>query len=235
MNKQLTKEQIESLHEFCEKHYVPYYDLQVELVDHLASAIESQWETEPELGFEKALNKTYSKFGVIGFSKVRMEREKELLKKYRRLMWRYVGQYYKLPKIILTIALSFLLFMVFRSTQKDASIILVYFAGIFLFHIAYYAYFFPKYYKIKPVSGKKFLVSNILKNMQAELYSLPLLLFNLSMFLRYHINHEFNFWIEIISSALMIGSLFMFFAFYIYTPGKIKKHFEEQFPQFVKD
>jgi hypothetical protein len=72
MNKQLTEAQIESLHMFCEFHGVKYYDVQVELVDHLASAIENRWENEPNIGFEQALNDVYSAFGVGGFSKVRM-------------------------------------------------------------------------------------------------------------------------------------------------------------------
>ena len=38
----LTDEQIAALFAFCEKHLVRHYDLQVELVDHLANAIETK-------------------------------------------------------------------------------------------------------------------------------------------------------------------------------------------------
>lgn len=40
MNKQLTEEQIADLFLFCEENGVRYYEVQIELVDHLASAIE---------------------------------------------------------------------------------------------------------------------------------------------------------------------------------------------------
>jgi hypothetical protein len=146
MRKQLTQPEIDQLFSFCEKHYVPYYDVQVELVDHLASAIENNWEKTPELSFEKALNDTFKEFGILGFSKIRMTRANELQKKYERMLWQYVGQFYKLPKIILTLALSFMLFLLFRSTERDSAIVIVYISTLFLFFILYYSHVYPKYY-----------------------------------------------------------------------------------------
>lgn len=53
----LTNEQIQSLFTFCEKHFVKYYDVQVELVDHLANAVELEMQTNPKYSFERALEK----------------------------------------------------------------------------------------------------------------------------------------------------------------------------------
>ena len=39
----LTKEQIQQLYKFTRQHYVEYYDVQTELVDHLANDIEQIW------------------------------------------------------------------------------------------------------------------------------------------------------------------------------------------------
>ncbi len=69
MSRKITKEENEKLFEFCKRHYVYHYDLQIELVDHLASAIEEQWKTDSELGFDEALKKSFGKFGISGFSK----------------------------------------------------------------------------------------------------------------------------------------------------------------------
>jgi hypothetical protein len=41
---QLTTSQIDQLFTFTRQHYVEWYDLQSELVDHLANSIEAQWE-----------------------------------------------------------------------------------------------------------------------------------------------------------------------------------------------
>ncbi len=50
----LTKLEIDHLYQFTRQHYVLHYDLQTELVDHMANAIETIWETQPDLSFEKA-------------------------------------------------------------------------------------------------------------------------------------------------------------------------------------
>ena len=44
----LTTEQIDQLYRFTRQHYVEWYDLQTELVDHLANAIEEQWQENPK-------------------------------------------------------------------------------------------------------------------------------------------------------------------------------------------
>lgn len=43
----LNESQIEELYDFTRKHFVEYYDLQIELVDHLANGIESKWQENP--------------------------------------------------------------------------------------------------------------------------------------------------------------------------------------------
>ena len=52
----LTPEQIDRLYQFTRQHYVEWYDLQTELVDHLANSIEAQWQENPKKNsFEDAL------------------------------------------------------------------------------------------------------------------------------------------------------------------------------------
>jgi len=43
----MTEEQIQKLYLFASQHFVKRYDLQTELVDHLANGIELQWEEQP--------------------------------------------------------------------------------------------------------------------------------------------------------------------------------------------
>ena len=77
----LSAEQIERLYQFTRQHYVEYYDLQTELVDHLANAIEEQWQKNPKLSFEEALQIEFKKFGVFGFMEV-VEKRQVALNKY---------------------------------------------------------------------------------------------------------------------------------------------------------
>ncbi len=74
--KKLSATHIEQLYAFTRAHFVDYYDVQTELVDHLANGIEAQWAANPDLDFEQALDIEFKKFGVFGFLEVVEEREK---------------------------------------------------------------------------------------------------------------------------------------------------------------
>ncbi len=101
----LTKTQIQQLYTFTQKHYVDWYDVQTELVDHLANGIEEHLELNPNTTFESALNSEFKKFGIMGFNDVIEEKTKALNKHYRKLVWMYFRAFFKLPKIVLTLFL----------------------------------------------------------------------------------------------------------------------------------
>lgn len=105
----LTKEQIQHLYNFCEKKSVRYYDLQVELVDHLAEAIEECMNQQPHIDFETALAQVYKGFGIFGFAHVVQEKTIAIAKKKSKRRWEYFKTYISYPKIVFTIALSLLL------------------------------------------------------------------------------------------------------------------------------
>ena len=74
----LTPEQIDRLYQFTRQHYVEWYDLQTELVDHLANAIEQQWQENPKISFEDALQLEPTKLGASGFMAVVATRQSAL-------------------------------------------------------------------------------------------------------------------------------------------------------------
>lgn len=47
----LSSKHIDQLYKFTSAHFVEWYDLQTELVDHLANDIEDIWEKDPKLSF----------------------------------------------------------------------------------------------------------------------------------------------------------------------------------------
>ena len=98
----LTEEQVQRLFEFCVKHHVHHYDVQVELVDHLANAIEEKMSADPKLDFDAALASVYASFGILGFSQVVNANAESLAKKYRREKWKLFFSYFSWPKIALT-------------------------------------------------------------------------------------------------------------------------------------
>lgn len=96
----LSAAQIERLYVFTRQHYVEYYDLQTELVDHLANAIEAQWETNPKLTFEEALQIEFKKFGVFGFMEVVDKRKGVLHRKYNKMVLSELKTFFSIPKIV---------------------------------------------------------------------------------------------------------------------------------------
>lgn len=98
--RKLTKSEIEQLYQFTRKHYVEYYDIQTELVDHLATGMEKNWEDEPNLDFKENLNKEFKKFGVFGFSDIVSEKTKQMEKRYWKLLGIRLKDFVLQPKIL---------------------------------------------------------------------------------------------------------------------------------------
>ncbi|GGH37979.1 hypothetical protein IA57_05150 [Mangrovimonas yunxiaonensis] len=129
----ITKQHIERLYKFTRQHYVEYYDLQTELVDHMANDIETIWEASPHLSFEEARDKAFKKFGVFGFMEVVEAREKAMNKKYFKLLLSYAKDWFRLPQILLTIGLLLGFYTLLRTAF--GSVIL----GVMLFVITVYS------------------------------------------------------------------------------------------------
>ena len=115
----LSSEQIERLYLFTRQHYVEYYDLQTELVDHLANAIEEQWQQNPKLSFEEALQIEFKKFGVFGFMDVVEQRQSALNKKYNKLVLNELKTFFSVPKIIGTISAIGIVFYLMKQLQGE--------------------------------------------------------------------------------------------------------------------
>jgi hypothetical protein len=115
----LSAAQIERLYAFTRQHYVEYYDLQTELVDHLANAIEAQWEANPKLTFEEALQVEFKKFGVFGFMDVVDKRRGALNTKYNKLVLQHLKTFFSIPKIIGTFTAIGIVFWILAALQRD--------------------------------------------------------------------------------------------------------------------
>lgn len=101
----LTNEQIQHLFAFTKKKYVRYYDVQAELVDHLAERIEEEITANPQLSYENALAKVYAEFGIFGFAKIVQQKEAEVLRSARRLWFNELLTFFTWPKITFVLAL----------------------------------------------------------------------------------------------------------------------------------
>ena len=165
----INETQTERLYRFTREHFVEYYDLQTELVDHLAQGIEAQWKENPELDFEDALQKEFKKFGIFGFSDVIEERQMAMSKRYNTFIWRHFKEYFRLPKIILTISAIFVLFAAFIQMTKYREFV---FFTIWIFYALFYFLGYRKSLKIhKP--NKKWMMAEMIHQYGSSMSIIP--------------------------------------------------------------
>ncbi|MGR3811862.1 hypothetical protein [Jiulongibacter sp. NS-SX5] len=101
----LNETQIQDLFHFTERHYVEHYDVQVEIVDHLASAIEERLEKNPNQVYEQVLDDVYQSFGPMGLSGFVDSMEKRVYERGRREALKEFKSFFTIPKIFLTLIL----------------------------------------------------------------------------------------------------------------------------------
>ena len=106
---QLTRDQVQQLFEFTEKKFVKYYDLQVELVDHLAERIEEKMNADASLDFDKAVQTVYKDFGIFGFSKIVQEKSEQLRKQNNKRLYNEIKNLFRLPEVIFSAVLGLLI------------------------------------------------------------------------------------------------------------------------------
>ncbi|WP_339752719.1 hypothetical protein [uncultured Winogradskyella sp.] len=224
----LTKPQIHQLYTFTQKHYVDWYDVQTELVDHLANGIESHLEQKPNATFESALNTEFKKFGIMGFSDVIEEKTKALNKRYRKLVWKYFIGFFKLPKIILTLFLVwgyYQLLIVFPSRLW-----LVAPTAVLLFVIPVWKIFqqSQKINQIKKQTNKKWLFDNISLQLGGFIHFLQIILQVGFLYSDGIWSNTANF---IFSFSIVLFSLALYVAIYIVSP-KLRKEMAKQHPEY---
>lgn len=237
--RKLIPNEIEGLFIFCRKHKIKYYDVQLELVDHLATSIEEIWKSQPEILFQDALTKIYLSFGVNGFQKVEKTKKRELRKKYNRLIWNYLIQFYRLPKIIFTVFLVVTLFFVFKSVSDLAMFNVAFLAFSFFALLTYYTINYRRKIKIDLTQKKSFLLLDYSNTMAVSMigsiflpFDVVLLATSFPNILGYQIPPS-NLTYLVLSFFYVLALLIVWVS-WVYIPQRIKADFIREYPQFVK-
>jgi hypothetical protein len=243
MSNQITPEQTKQLFQFCRQHQVYHYDVQIELVDHLAWAIEEQWEENPELSFDSAVKQSFEKFGENGFRKIYETRKKELNKKYSRLHLQYFYKFFRLPNILMTVVLTYVVFILINLIGNTKTIHSICFAFVILTLAFYYLFWFPKRGKINTKNDTKFLLLDVLNMRYKQFWlcaAMPLNICNIVFFDIFPQWSSFSF-NSFRTQLLILGISFsmvcfeiLAYSYSVYASQKIKDYFIKQYPEFVK-
>ena len=228
----LTTSQIDQLFTFTRQHFVEYYDLQTELVDHLANAIEAQIQENPKLTFDQALNIEFKKFGVFGFMDVVESRQAALGKKYNAIVWLHFKTFFAVPKIVLTVAMI----SVFYTILKVITIKEYVFMGFYMVLIAamfYEIYKSHKTRKNKKRTGEKRWLFEEIISQYGNFAGIIIFPFNM---MTQTFNHSDSllsndFGIMAVSFFLVSLSLFLFIIFKI-IPAKAEAYLQATYPEY---
>ncbi|MEM1124417.1 MAG: hypothetical protein AAGJ18_28520 [Bacteroidota bacterium] len=138
--KELSKRDIQQLFDFTQQHRVRHLDVQIELVDHLASAIEVKITQNPNLSFQEALDQTYAEFGIFGFGKLEQEKQDAVEKQILRNVRNYVQSFLTPPRIFLTLLAMWLVYQLLDKVPNPLFFTQMLFGGLFLAGILIYYY-----------------------------------------------------------------------------------------------
>ncbi len=143
----LSESQIDQLFLFTKKKFVHWYDLQIEIVDHLATCIEEAMTADATLSFDSALEGVYKKFGIFGFAKIVQERQLNLEKSIKLKWWEEFRKIFRWPNFMLLfgiVELSYLL-----ATHVERPTLYYYFLICYSPFFLYYYFTFHKDTKIR--------------------------------------------------------------------------------------
>ncbi len=117
-------EKINIIKTYLHKNGVKYYDIQAELIDHFATAIEREQQSNAKLSFKEALHTAHKKFGgKEGFRKFLEKAQESVNKK----TWSMVGQtllrFLTLPYLLLTLSIALAWYVAFNNFTFRADIV----------------------------------------------------------------------------------------------------------------
>lgn len=224
----VNQEQIEDLYAFTRKHFVEWYDVQTEIVDHLANGVEAQWQENPHLNFDEALKNEFKKFGIFGFSGIVEEKTNALEKYYRKEVWRYLKDYFKLPKIILTGFGIWAIFIILQYSRNTEYTVIFIMAGILCFFFFYNLKESNKIKKTHKKTGKKWLFEKVITQLGGFIH-----LLNIGFYMPL-INFDRQ-WDSLATLAFSVCTVIYILLFYIsikVVSPKLKEKLSKEHPEY---
>jgi hypothetical protein len=100
MKTELSYVEISRIHSYVEGMGVEFYDVQLEIVDHIASVIETEMNLNPKRPFRALFDSTLASFD--DFDIIVEEKQKQVLRQYNRYFRDCLVSFFKLPKVLFT-------------------------------------------------------------------------------------------------------------------------------------
>lgn len=162
----LNKEQITYIENYIKSFDIKYYEVYMEILDHMVLSVEAILEENKEISFEDAVVKAKNEgFGKKGFKGMMDEKLKLAQKQATKQNHKMIKEYFTFPKIVLTLFI-FICYFLFLECFEDPRKAYVFSTG-FLVFIGLFKYFHNlKYHKI----GKLFVLKTQILNIGFSLF-----------------------------------------------------------------
>lgn len=108
----LSKEQLLQIDNYIFVCGIQFCDVRTEVVDHFANILEQKLEENPALNFKHEIINIHKNFSDNGFKKLLEEKTKWVTKKFYKQSFKHFITFFKLPKIILSAATFYGLFLI---------------------------------------------------------------------------------------------------------------------------
>ena len=158
----LTKEQITYIENYIKSFDIKYYEVYMEILDHMILSVEAILEENKEITFEDAVLKAkVDGFGKKGFRGMMDEKLKLAQNQARRQNNKMIKEYFTFPKIVMTLSVfvGYFVFLGFFDDPKKININCIVFIG--LLAILQFVYF----WKFRKINKLNVLKTQVLSNM----------------------------------------------------------------------
>ena len=158
----LTEEQITYIENYIKSFDIKYYEVYMEILDHMILSVEAILEENTEISFEDAVVQAKNEgFGKKGFKGMMDEKLKLAQNQARRQNNKMIKEYFTFPKIVMTLSVfvGYFVFLGFFDDPKKININCIVFIG--LLAILQFVYF----WKFRKINKLNVLKTQVLSNM----------------------------------------------------------------------
>ncbi len=113
----LSKEQLLQIDNYIFVCGIQFCDVRTEVVDHFANILEQKLEENPALNFKHEIINIHKNFSDNSFKKLLEEKTKSVTKKFYKQSFKHFITFFKLPKIIISVALFYGLYLLMNKFE----------------------------------------------------------------------------------------------------------------------
>ncbi|MFY0592401.1 hypothetical protein [Roseivirga sp.] len=94
----LTPDQIDQIKKFINSRGFTQIEVEMEILDHVAAAVEDKLEQNPKTSIQKAIQEVHASFGIFGFSTIQDEKTIHFNRLIKRQFWTDIKSFFTLKR-----------------------------------------------------------------------------------------------------------------------------------------